>query len=710
MRLLRLALRGFISYDDLDLDLTEVDIAAVVGDVGSGKSSLLTALTWCLWGVDDRRGESVINEDFDECRVRVEFVSRDEHWFVERTAHRSGRNSTLTFAKAGDESIVSDVAKLKSEHTIAETQAEINSKIGLTYDAIAAGPLMTQDNAGTFMDLKPAPRKELLIKLFGVEIYEAFRKRASAVGAEYAKEAERAEDSVRRLDETLADEDDAKAELRDARYNLVIAQNERQMIEVKLEAAREQQVALRERARLAQNLTQTVEMLSQRITSDKKEYTRLLRQISEAHQAVDAPEPTFEPLEDVSDDAIEAARIKYEAVRAEVDERRGLEPKWPLLQQQLDRATKMASIVETVPCGGEGIYATCRFLTGAPTKEEIEAQRQEIARIHDRLEQLAMPALAAKYEQRYNDLRSAQATVQREVIRREATTAQWRLKIDAAKLTAANGQDTLNRLEAQIRRDQSLLERSKDQLDNAKADQEQVAALEAEVESLRLSADEQRRSIEMVHQPAVARAEERIRTLEVARKERAEAMKAYVAAKGKAEVYVILTKAFHQDGIPTMILENGIPLIEERANEVLARMPETRVVRILTQREKKAGGKAGGMMERVDVVVERGGRRRGYGALSGGERFRVAFALRIAIGHTLAHRSGATIDTLILDEGWGSQDEKGVEALLESLAAVQSDFGLVLIITHLKAVSDRIQKQIQVARPEDGYSSVTLAA
>lgn len=710
MRIVRLAVRGFLSYDDLDLDFSDIDIAAIVGDVGSGKSSLMTAITWCLWGVDDRRGEQVIGDDFDECRVRVEFIARGDHWSVERTAHRSGRNSTLSLAKVGDEDHVGNERSTRTEHKIADTQADINRKIGLTYDAISAGPLMIQDNAGTFMDLKPGPRKELLIKMFGVEIYEVYRKVAATHASDYGRLAEKASDAMARLDEILAQESDARAVLRDAKYDLSTAQQEREHIEAELTMARERHIALREQSRHALTLSQTVEMLRQRITSDEKEHSRVLRQISDAHQSVDAPEPQFEPLIDVSDEVIATARTEFDRLRLEIDERHGLESRLPLLAQQLERMRTQAEVVKTVPCGGEGIYATCRFLTGAPKAEEIEAQDQEVQIAKRRLESLSRAVEYDAAERQYQTLQASQMTVQREQLRRDTLVAQWSLKIESARQTVANGQDTLRRLTTQIERDKGLLARAATQLSEMDTDQSDVVAAEVAVEALQTQLTEHARSIDMVYQPAVARADERVRAIEVAKQEREGIAKKYTEAKGKADVYSVLVKAFHPDGIPTMILENGIPLIEERANEVLARMPETRQVRILTQREKKATGKAAGMMERVDVVVERGGRRRGYGALSGGEKFRVAFALRIAIGHALAHRSGATIDTLILDEGWGSQDEKGVEALLESLAAVQNDFGLVLIITHLKAVSDRIQKQIQVVRPEDGYSSATIAA
>src|SRR4029079_5034925 len=123
VRFNRLVLRGFMSYDELDLDLSEIEMAAIVGGLGAGKPSPLTAITWCLWGKDNRGGEPLINDEYDTCAVRVEFAARGENWGVGRTEHRSGRNSTLMLARQ-DESPEYVNGRSQTEHKIAETQAK----------------------------------------------------------------------------------------------------------------------------------------------------------------------------------------------------------------------------------------------------------------------------------------------------------------------------------------------------------------------------------------------------------------------------------------------------------------------------------------------------------------------------------------------------------------------------------------------------------
>ena len=73
---------------------------------------------------------------------------------------------------------------------------------------------------------------------------------------------------------------------------------------------------------------------------------------------------------------------------------------------------------------------------------------------------------------------------------------------------------------------------------------------------------------------------------------------------------------------------------------------------------------------------------------SGGEAFRINFALRIALSRLLAQRSGAPLPILFIDEGFGSQDASGQERLREAIQSIQSDFQKIIVITHLEGIKD----------------------
>jgi DNA repair exonuclease SbcCD ATPase subunit len=176
-------------------------------------------------------------------------------------------------------------------------------------------------------------------------------------------------------------------------------------------------------------------------------------------------------------------------------------------------------------------------------------------------------------------------------------------------------------------------------------------------------------------------------------------------ARAQAETYTILAKAFHITGIPTLLVENGIAIIEERANEVLARLPQDFRIELRTQREKKGGG----LMDSLDVVVVTEGWETDYNMLSVGQRFRVDLALRLGLSSVLTHRHGARIDTLWLDEPLADLDDEGREAAVEALTVLAADFDLIVVVSHHADFNDRFPARIQVEQ-DGGISEARLIA
>jgi exonuclease SbcC len=94
---------------------------------------------------------------------------------------------------------------------------------------------------------------------------------------------------------------------------------------------------------------------------------------------------------------------------------------------------------------------------------------------------------------------------------------------------------------------------------------------------------------------------------------------------------------------------------------------------------------------------------------SGGEMFRVNFAIRLALANMLAKRSGARMQLLVIDEGFGSQDAEGRQRLIEAITEVQNDYEMILVITHLEELKDAFPQRIEVEKGENG-SMVTVFA
>ena len=160
-----------------------------------------------------------------------------------------------------------------------------------------------------------------------------------------------------------------------------------------------------------------------------------------------------------------------------------------------------------------------------------------------------------------------------------------------------------------------------------------------------------------------------------------------------------LAEAFGKKGIQALLIETALPEIESEANRLLGRMTDNRMhLRIESQRDTKKGD----TIETLEIKISDELGTRNYELFSGGEAFRVNFALRIALSKLLARRAGAPLPTLIIDEGFGTQDSTGREKLVEAINSVQDDFEKILVITHIEELKDAFPVRIEVTKTEEG--------
>jgi exonuclease SbcC len=156
-----------------------------------------------------------------------------------------------------------------------------------------------------------------------------------------------------------------------------------------------------------------------------------------------------------------------------------------------------------------------------------------------------------------------------------------------------------------------------------------------------------------------------------------------------------LAEAFGKKGIQAVIIENAIPEIETEANRILSRLTENKMhIAFITQQKNKTGG----TMETLDLVIGDEIGTRNYELFSGGEAFKVNFAVRVALSRLLARRSGAKLETLIVDEGFGSQDEASRERLVKAIQAIQNEFARIIVITHMGDIKEMFTAQINVSK------------
>ena len=197
--------------------------------------------------------------------------------------------------------------------------------------------------------------------------------------------------------------------------------------------------------------------------------------------------------------------------------------------------------------------------------------------------------------------------------------------------------------------------------------------------------------------------EERLREYDVLEQRKAEAETQLESLGRERQVYEDLAVAFGRTGVQALIIEAAIPQLEVYSNELLGRMTDNSMhLRLETQRETRQGGSA----ETLEIKVADTLGTRSYETFSGGEAFRINLALRIGLSKMLAHRAGAPLPTLFIDEGFGTQDAAGRERILDVINSIANDFECILVITHMEEVKDVFPVRIEVQKTEAGSTFV----
>ena len=128
-------------------------------------------------------------------------------------------------------------------------------------------------------------------------------------------------------------------------------------------------------------------------------------------------------------------------------------------------------------------------------------------------------------------------------------------------------------------------------------------------------------------------------------------------------------------------------------------------MQFLTQRSTKSNRskrKTTKLIDTLDILIADVRGTRAYETYSGGEGFRINFSIRLALARLLAQRAGTSLQMLIIDEGFGTQDVEGCERLIAAINAIAADFSCILTVTHMPQFKEAFQTRIEVKKTNQG--------
>lgn len=705
-----LKLSNFTSYGEKEqeLNFSKFKLAAISGPNGAGKSSLLDAVTWCIWGTS-RAGDSsdeLIHSGADNMQVEFTFELDSESFTIKRRRSKKGGGSTSLELWSNSHNL--------TEGTIKITQEKIINILHLTFETFTNSSFLRQGHADEFTISGPTDRKRILSDILGLTHYDLLEERAKEkskeaqtkltlleyqlleIETELSQKKERetkkkqAEDEVEKIEKDILDLEQGLKNLRQEKEVLNLTFEQSNKLKQNL---LESQKELEEIKLQGINRKNKIESLKKELLSlnfDEKQLSSLssLQMQKDALEKVKQQRLELENSKTKTKSGLDLKNIQIENLNNQINE----------LDEKLNALTKTAA-----KC------PTCNQIVDKSHKEEVQKNlndakiilQEKVKNISTKDEEKLLEDLEKKLsslefdDKQYLKLSEDLDNLQKLQSQKEKLIG-IKATIDSEEKVILELRSLFTNKKTQVEKLEIESKKLPDISIKLSSTNEQLTSFEQLLNNLRIKEKEARGILGQVTE-LISRSKQ---LEDLYNKKTAEKS---VLQKEK-DAYEELALAFGKKGIQAMIIETAIPEIEEEANRLLDRLTEGRMkIALETLRETKtkietAAGKVHAQVETLDIIISDEMGDRPYENYSGGEQFRVNFAIRLALSKLLTRRAGAKLQFLVIDEGFGTQDVEGRTKIVEVLDTIKHDFEKILVITHLEELKEEFPVRIEVTK------------
>src|SRR5215472_8230460 len=386
-----------------------IHVAVLTGDNGHGKSALLDAITWALWGRARARSvDELIHSGASDMEVEFEFLLDEHQYRVIRKRQRRGKSgySDLQFAVLADEGY-----RPLTERSLGETERLIERTLRMSYETFTNSSFIQQGRADSFTTNSPAERKRVLAEILELGYYDELEARAKerfkdceARLADERRLAQEWEVEINRRPEYQTELDRLKGELAllDERHGAVDAQCQ----------------LLRERVAALEAIQQQVEEIDSRLQRLAVEHTRVTATLGERRALLGQAAEVIARAAEIERGAAELDAVRHDLERANE------------LQQQylpLERAREVAMrtvMAEQARLEGEVVQrerrlAELRPLAGriAELETTLRAAQSEVKKLSAReREQAELQATVTAFREQAAEKRAINAQLKKEML------------------------------------------------------------------------------------------------------------------------------------------------------------------------------------------------------------------------------------------------------------------------------------------------------
>ncbi len=336
MRPILLEIEGFLSYKEKTIiDFSELSLFAITGMTGAGKTSIIDAITFALYGKCPRFEKGASKEDYiskgkDFLRVSLTFSLRNKTYTVERSL-RAGKNISLSFKENGKELRTEEKNKVREEL--------LQKILDIDYETFTKIIVLPQGEFAKFIKPeRPQERREIIIKLSNLDKIDKIKELASSkkkdiqneinvinskieslkIGNEDLDELERI---LKDFEKQLEEEKKAKNTLQD---RLSKAVKKRELM-AELEKAKEEYEALKEKKDQMNALKERIDFIKPMLSlkSDIERYIKLKDDAQHISQELHQKRENLKALEQSYQKLLEAFKsVKQEYENTKEKERR----------------------------------------------------------------------------------------------------------------------------------------------------------------------------------------------------------------------------------------------------------------------------------------------------------------------------------------------------------------------------------------------------
>lgn len=500
MRPQKLSLKNFMPFRATgaqvhEVDFSQLDLFSITGPMASGKSALIDAMVWCLYGRTARYGadsKGVISTGEQTCEVALDFTL-GPRWF--RAVRRTGKITDSGLSEREGEEWIQDISGS------ARLTNRIEELLGLDFDSFTKTVILPQGRYAEFLTSEPKKRRELLAKILELGVYARVADQAKLV----AGQAKTRKETLR---ETLAQYAGLSQE------HIALQKDELSKLSQRIEQVLQQEERLRD---VAQHVDQITGLRS-RVTEFQTEVQTRTREKELAQRKADEATVQVVSLTDeLAKIGQERESLGYDTARHEVVKRAVAHLKeWVVSRKEAEQKNaEQTRVREEVEALAQKIESHTRQVEQTRSQQQSHSAKfdQLVAEVGDVTTLTEKLSTAKRWKELQHKQR--QLTSRIETLRQDHTAVQHRL--DDLKRQDASHEQNVREL--------------KDKLEGAKEDERQKRQLMAEAERLGRELQEATKAEERARAELEAARTELTRTEHVAQ----QAQQEFAQAEGQEQ-------------------------------------------------------------------------------------------------------------------------------------------------------------------------------